>query len=67
MKRPHPVALALAGMALVLLAALAFNAHHAAWALHCARASDGTYQAIADCYTRRGLPCPEDICSNNQE
>lgn len=32
-------------------------------ALHCARTGEGTDQSIADCYTTRGLPCPEDICS----
>ena len=30
-------------------------------ALHCARASDGTDQAIAECYEARGLPTPEDL------
>jgi hypothetical protein len=31
-------------------------------ALGCARQSAGTDLAIADCYTVRGLPCPDDIC-----
>lgn len=30
-------------------------------ALACARASDGTDQSIADCYTGHGLPVPSDI------
>lgn len=30
-------------------------------ALHCARTSDGTDSAIADCYTVRGLAIPADL------
>lgn len=31
-------------------------------AMRCAMRSERTDQAIADCYTMRGLPCPTDIC-----
>ena len=32
-----------------------------AYALQCARASDGTDSAICDCFTRYGLEIPEDL------
>jgi hypothetical protein len=31
-------------------------------AMTCAIQSEGTDQAIADCFTKLGLPCPDDIC-----
>ena len=52
---------------LALFAASLYAAHNAqlrveqAQALHCARASDGTDQSIADCYADRSLPIPKDL------
>lgn len=53
-----PVGFALLGVSLAL-AATARNPERDA--LACARASDGTDQAIVDCYTTRGLPIPDDV------
>ena len=55
-------------LALIVLAVAAFFAGdlaldrvERAQALECARASDGTDQAIADCFTGHGQPVPEDL------
>lgn len=59
-------------MALIILLAWASAIYYAgdagadrveqALALKCARASEGTDQAIADCFARYSQPCPDDIC-----
>ena len=53
---------------LLAIAAAAVYAGHVgytrqaeAYALQCARASDGTDTAICDCFTRYGLETPEDL------
>ena len=55
-------------LALIVLAVAAFFAGdlaldrvERAQALECARTSDGTDQAIADCFTGHGQPVPEDL------
>lgn len=54
--------------ALLALAAVAVLAGHVgytrqaqAYALQCARASDGADASIAECFTRYGLAVPEDL------
>lgn len=49
-------------LALIAAHAIAFQLATRSNAFDCALASDGSDQHIADCYTLRGLPCPEDIC-----
>jgi hypothetical protein len=52
---------------LVIAAAALYAAHigarrvETALAMQCARASNGTDAAIADCFTRYGLDIPEDL------
>ena len=53
--------LAAIGAALYFSGDAALHRAEEASALHCARASDGTDSSIADCYTQRGLPIPEDL------
>ena len=71
MRRLFIIAATLCNALLVMFLILVMAAYYAdqatrpaspdARALACARASIGTDSAIADCYTRHGLPAPSDI------